>query len=378
VARAKKAVRRQWGSGSMVEVGPDGKPKPGSGVWRLRYRNAAGQHRETVHGTEQEARRRLNQLTVESAEAEVRAALGNTTFGDLLSKWLEDGAGHWAPETLRKHTQRVKTHLRPVLGDIRLADLTIGDLDALYGRLTREGKAPGTVRTVHQAVALARDYGTRNGMPTPNVQGKYKLPPKAHPVEHDLPTPDQIRAILTQAEQEDSTLAPAMYILAYVGCRAGEVCALRWSDVDLGGSMLTIARSITQQPGQGRIARGTKTGRVTTVGIGPVTAERLRQHRATCGYTDGYIFSDNGGTNPISPFMLRKFAKQVEQAAGVPMDQPCHGFRHALATNALAAGEDLAAVSKRLTHATPDITLHMYTQATDERSKELAAAIENL
>jgi len=378
-------AKRDYGTGSVREVGPGGKPQPGSGRWQIRTVRIHGkQYTKTVRGTEREARRELGHFEQEllggsyDGKRPPAATEPAKTFGDLLTAWLEDGAGRWAPETLRKHQERVKKHIRPALGDSRLTDLVVGDLDRLYASLRL---APSTVRQVHQEVQLAREYGARNRMPTPNVQGKPRLPKLRNKVEHVIVTPEQIRAILARAEQEDSSRAPAMYLLAYNALRAGEVCALRWSDLDLDADppTLTLARSVTKQEGV-PVEKSTKSDKVTVHTVGPLTAERLRQHRAAAGGSaDDLLFPrKDGRPGPITPGVLLAYAKKVEEAVGVFMDEPCHGFRHAYASNAQAAGFDMAQVSKRLTHANIGITLSMYTQATDKGSQELAAAVESL
>jgi integrase len=51
--------------------------------------------------------------------------------------------------------------------------------------------------------------------------------------------------LFTEASRTDQTLATAIALAALTGARRGELCALRWSDVDLAAGRVRIAGSLT-------------------------------------------------------------------------------------------------------------------------------------
>src|ERR1017187_1372529 len=117
-------TKRDYGTGSVREVGAGGKSQPGSGRWQIRTVRIHGkQYTKTVRGTERDARRELGHFEQELLGGSYdgkRPPAGEpmlVTFGDLLTAWLADGAMRWAPETRRKYTERVESHIRPALGD---------------------------------------------------------------------------------------------------------------------------------------------------------------------------------------------------------------------------------------------------------------------
>ena len=62
------------------------------------------------------------------------------------------------------------------------------------------------------------------------------------------PTPGEVRAIVAKAEERNPVIAALIMLAALTGPRRGELWALRWSDVDLTGGTLRIARSMLDVP----------------------------------------------------------------------------------------------------------------------------------
>src|SRR4029453_637857 len=58
-------------------------------------------------------------------------------------------------------------------------------------------------------------------------------PPAADNQKRPVPTPAEVREVLAASEREDPTFGLFLRLCATTGLRAGEVCALRWCDLDL-------------------------------------------------------------------------------------------------------------------------------------------------
>ncbi len=81
-------------------------------------------------------------------------------------------------------------------------------------------------------------------------------------------------------DQATPLLALFLRLSAATGARRGEVCALRWDDLDLGSRLVHIHRSVLQLPGKEVLIKDTKTHRERTVSIDAGTAARLATRRA--------------------------------------------------------------------------------------------------
>ena len=305
-------------------------------------------------------------------------------MGDLLDQFLEHAnARDRSPTTLRGYRQIAEAVVRPELGRIKLARLTARDLDRLYAKLSAKGNAAMTVRHVHAFIGAALHQGERWQLVDRNV-ARQATPPTVHPAEVVAPSPDEVQRILEVAEAIEPALASLLLLAALTGARRGELCALRWSDVDWQGATLSIARSVYEKAGGGWGEKSTKTHGVRRIGLDELGLEILRRQRASVdaladelGETvapDAFMFSRSpAGTGPIRPNVVTKFTRRVASAAGV--DTHLHALRHFSATQAISAGFDAVTVGARLGHADPSVTLRVYSHAVQQRDRELAASL---
>jgi integrase len=284
---------------------------------------------------------------------------------------------------LREYRRIAEKVIRPDLGRLKLNKLTAAHLDRLYQKLTEKGAKPATVRRVHALIGASLHQAERWDLVERNV-ARRASPPPVHQARVEAPSPEEVRRIIEAAEVLDPGLASLLVVAALTGARRGELCALRWSDVDLAGGVITIARSVYETPGGGWGEKATKTHAARTVGLDDLGMAVLqRQWAATETLAaelelavppDGFVWSRSPvGSEPVRPDVLTKFAKRVAAKAGV--DTHLHALRHFSATQAIAAGFDPVTVSGRLGHSDPSITLRVYSHALVQRDKELAVAL---
>lgn len=376
-------------NGTKTEVAP--------GVWRLRVyvgRNANGspiQRAKTIHAPDPNpkpgagtrlADRELAKMI--AAASRGRDATGKETVAILLDRFLEhaDALGR-SPTTVREYRRIAKKVLVPELGKIRLDRLTALDLDRLYARLTAKGNKPTTVRRVHSLIGAALRQAERWQLVDRNVS-RNATPPPVHAAGVTAPDPGEVQRIVEVAEEIEPALARLLLLAALTGARRGELCALRWTDLDTAAGTLRIARSIYAKAGGGWAEKSTKTHAERRVGLDVLGLEILRRHREAIdkladelGVTvaaDAFMFSRSpAGIEPIRPDVLTKFTKRVAVKAGVSTH--LHALRHFSATQAIAAGFDPVTVAARLGHADSSITMRVYSHAVESRDRELAASL---
>ena len=184
----------------------------------------------------------------------------------------------------------------------------------------------------------------------------------------------------------DDRLGAAYHRVAATGLRRGELCGLRWSDVNLDGGVLVI-RQQHLEVGRDIVvgAPKTKVG-ARTVALDAGTVAVLKGHKAAqaaerlawgVGYSDGgLVFARQDGA-PLRPEYVTRHFLVLSSEAKLPRIV-LHGLRHTWATHDLAAGVDMLVVSRHLGHSSLALTADTYTRVLPEVSRqaaELAAAM---
>jgi integrase len=163
----------------------------------------------------------------------------------------------------------------------------------------------------------------------------------------------------------------ALYVLAVTtGMRVGEICAVRWQDIDLDKGTLKVNATINRDENN-RLARlATKTDRARrTIRLPDIAVEALRrtprdEGETLVGYRD-LVFKGNGEYLDPSTVTKRHFA-DVLRAAGLPPMQ-FHDLRHTYITHALDDGVMPHTVSEIVGHSSAAFTLSRYASVTGGR-----------
>ena len=154
------------------------------------------------------------------------------------------------------------------------------------------------------------------------------------------------------------------------------IVQLQWRGVDFGRHEIHVCNTLDTIAGKPVLKRATKT---TTsrrrIQLSTVTMNALQVH-ALSGGSSGYVFLDEAG----QPFARTRFYRRwcmLLKAAGLP-HYHFHSCRHTMATRLLRQGCYLTAVSRRLGHSKPAITLNVYSSAIPEDQAPLAGAFDGL
>jgi integrase len=359
---------------------------PTTGTRRTEYRS--------FRGTKREAQRELSRLLSQADAGEI-VRTGKLTLGALLDKWL----GEWAVDTLgaktrERHSELIEKHIRPHLGSVEVAKLTPADLRTLYGRLVRRddnptGLAPRTVLHVHRLIHRALKLGGKFGIVAKNPAASLDRSdrPKLDQREIEILSPAE-RKIVLEGLHGAALFLPVLVAMS-TGARRGEILALRWSDIDFDAGTLRIARAV--EATKGRLAlKDTKTRhgrriiRLPTVALAALRAAHAEhlETRLALGLggrgDDAFVFPGPG--EPIG-YVLRSPGGLTKdwsrKLATLPVRKVTfHALRHSHASELIAGGVDIVAVSRRLGHSSPTVTLGVYAHLFGDADERAVAVVD--
>lgn len=207
--------------------------------------------------------------------------------------------------------------------------------------------------------AERQEYITKNPM-------RAVSPPKKRQREAKFYTPEQLGVLLTKAV--GTRLELPMFICAYLGLRRGELCGLRWSDVDLEHHTITIENTRTQA-GKKEIEKGTKTASSTRTLYLPDTLcdmlKAAKEHQQACRatYKNTVIVMEDG--RPFRPNYLSELFGKFLADNDLPKIV-LHELRHTFASLSNQAGIPAYNIGKALGHSTPATTQKIYTHLLDQ------------
>jgi len=175
-----------------------------------------------------------------------------------------------------------------------------------------------------------------------------------------------------------------IYAAATTGARRGELCGLRWSDIDLDLATMTVARSISDA-GREVAVKDTKTHQARRLALDPTTVEVLRDHRQLVERRahdarvtlspSAYVWSqDLDAASPYRPDRVTGAFRSLRDRLGLPQ-VTFHALRHFAATTLAAQGVGVRTIAGRLGHANPGITLRTYAHFLDTADRDAADAI---
>jgi integrase len=359
------------------------------GVWQIRIyagRDPAT-HRfryvtRTVHGGKRDAQRAAAALVSAVELGMLPAARG--TVAQMLEQWMAhiEAQGR-SPATMARYRSAIRANINPALGDMKLAQLSASDIDAFYARLLKMGLNPLSVRKCHAILSASCRQAVRWGW-IDRSPVERASPPSGRGREIIPPTIDELRLLLRTAEESNPDLASLIFVAATTGCRRGELCGLRWSDVDLQSHTVVVRRSISDADGLVSV-KGTKTRQARKLALDTATVEVLIRHRtsvttrATAAEAvlneDSYVWSQMlDASSPYRPDRVTGTFRNLTDRLGMT-HVTFHTLRHFAATALAGTGVGVRTIAGRLGHSNPNLTLRTYAHFLEAADREAALAL---
>jgi integrase len=324
------------------------------------------------------ARAALHQHVATVAAEHAAAALPSAstiTLAEYSPRWLEHlrDVGR-SPTTIAGYRRCLHDWVLLELGDRRLADIRPVDLRELHTRLRSRGLAPSSVRRVHYIVRRLLQDAVLDELLEHNVAHRVQAPSIP---QHEITPPDtaDVRRLLDEADRTSPLLGLWMRLHATTGARRGEICALRWSDIDHHAATITIRRGTIVIDAQA-VELPTKTRTTRTLPIDPDLHTRL-----TTRWADVQAYAAACGSHPDPDWWILPMDAIPDHPRPWPPDSATHAFarlraelhlghvrlhdlRHWVVTTVLAAGVPLNEAAAYAGHSSSSTTARVYAHHT--------------
>ena len=309
------------------------------------------------------------------------------TLGDWLDKWLDEYMIFTIREsTLDSYRAMVKNQVKPFIGGKQIASLTTADMQKFYNKIKKEGRvrphpihgktlADSMVRGVHMMLHEALDVAVRERLLVKNPTNGTTVPKCNYP-EKQILGDSQLDTFL-KAIKGHEYWCDFFYVEVMTGLRRGEICGLKWQDINFEENKLQVKRSVSVKKGGGVSIGETKTETgVRSILMPPSVAEVL-QNRKQRAITEWVFPNFIHPEQPISPATAYRKLKIILKHAGLPLIR-FHDLRHTFATHATHGGVDPKTLAGILGHTNASFTLDTYTHVTSDMQKAASNIVGNI
>ena len=383
-------MKREKGTGSLYQASDKS--------WVYQYKSD-GKRKTKRFRLKAEAKAFIDALDKENermsvARAGKKSPQGEVvTVGEWLDRWLEKYAKPSVKlSTYCSYELYIRVHVKPQLGEIYINTLTVDNLQDFFLERGKRGNqkgdgglAPKTLTNMRNMLHLAFSQAIKNKVIDDNPIDGVRLP-KGEKAEMRVLTRNEQNRLIAAAKRAPEPAAFGIIFDLFTGLRIGELCGLRWENVDMEKQFFKVCETRNRLPNfddHVRTSTSVKTVKTTktensrrTVYLMNSLLQDLQYYRdvqmaimdENPGYNrDGYVFCQENG-QPYEPRTYQDLFKRCIRQAGIA-DANFHSLRHTFATRALEQGMDIVTLSRLLGHATPSITLDKYGHALDDQKK---------
>ena len=293
------------------------------------------------------------------------------TIGEVAALWKKDKQQYVKQSTIAAYALILENHILPVFGD--KVQLTETDVQAFALKKLQDGLSQKTVKDVLIVLKMIQKFGAKNG-DLPFMEWSVKFPTEQTKQELEVLSINNQKRIMQYAIDNFTFRNLGIYICLSTGIRIGEVCALKWGDINIATETISISRTIERI----YVIDGEK--RHTEVVIGtpktknslreiPMSKELLKIVRPLKKVMNDEYFILTNEAKPTEPRTYRNYYKQLLKQLGIP-DLKFHGLRHSFATRCIESQCDYKTVSVILGHANISTTLNLYVHPNMEQKKK--------
>ena len=251
---------------------------------------------------------------------------------------------------------------------------------------TAESLSSSSIAQHHRLISSIMEAAVKWGLVLDNPCRRVQAPKVTNKKGVTLSSKETIRMFECLADAPEK-YRTAITVLVYTGLRKGELCGLKWTDIDLEKGVLTVNGGLEYLPSVGlyeeapKTENGKRSIKLPTTAVNVLKEHKRQQAKDRLVLGDrwsntGYVFTKWDGT-PMHPDSLYQWFSNFVKRNNLP-PITLHSLRHTNASLMIANGIDLATVSKRLGHADTSITARVYTHAIKEADAVAADALESI
>ena len=290
-------------------------------------------------------------------------------FKKAAKKYLESQMNRLRPSSYASYSHLLYKRIIPLIGEVKVRDFDKKKLQEFVNVSLGTGYSKHGTRDCVSLIKLVLRFSAENGWCKEQImQVTY---PKKEKVKKDHFFEEADYKRLYDYCVENSVYRTLPTLIAMVtGLRIGEVCGLKWEDVDTDKGTLSVERSVKRicVPGEKSVLEISEPKTASSIRVVPIPEAIIpileKERKAP------EIYLSSGKEKPLEPRSYRQKYIRILDSLGIE-HHTFHDLRHTFASRCINHGGDARAVADILGHTNVEMTLNVYTHSTSDHCREI-------
>lgn len=293
------------------------------------------------------------------------------TINQITEEWKEEKKKYVKKSTYAAYQLLIQNHIKSYFGDLyevneeKVQQFVFDKLDA--------GLSEKTIRDIIIVLKMILKFGIKNGY-LEYVQIDAKFPSKQKKKDLDVLSKADQKKFMEHLRNNFTFKNLGIFICLSTGMRIGEICGLRWCDVDTVEGVIKVRHTLQRIyiiEGETRhtelLLDTPKTA--NSVRDIPMSSELLKMLKSLNKVVNENYYVISNDIKPIEPRTYRNYYKKLCKQLDIP-ELKFHGLRHSFATRCIESKADYKTVSVLLGHSNISTTLNLYVHPNKEQKKK--------
>lgn len=376
-----------------------GETERADGYYTYRWTSRDGKRHSVTTSTLEELREKEEEIQRDTSDG-IRADSQNVTVNDLFELWKSLKKG-LKDNTFQNYCYMYNQFVAEDIGKLLIRKLKRSDVKRFYNKLADErGLKIATVDNIHtvlhQVLQLAvEDNYVRNNV-SDNLLKELKQThhfDDSHKRGLTVPEQELFLGFLSSEKTQYHHWYPIFTIMIGTGLRVGEICGLRWEDIDLENGMISVSHTLVYynhavngcyfnihtpktKAGERQIPMLENVKKAFQQEKAYQEYNNMKCKATVDGYTD-FIFINRFGNLQHQGTLNKALRRIIRDCNDVQLSRgkknpillpnfSCHSLRHTFTTRLVEAGVNIKVIQELCGHSSSDVTLDIYTTVTKE------------
>ena len=305
--------------------------------------------------------------------------MSNKTIREIAVAWKEYKRPYVKQSTMAAYVLILENHIIPYFGNS--ASLHEKEVQAFVLQKLEKELSIKSVKDILIVLKMVMKFGAKNEWMN-YCEWDIKYPTTSANKELEVLSVANHRKILNYIRGHFTFSGLGIYISLSTGLRIGEICALKWSDVNVADGIITVSRTIERiyiidgEKKHTKLVINTPKTKNSCREI-PMSKELLAMLKPLKKIVNDDFYVLTNDEHPTEPRTYRNYYDKLMIRLGIPKLK-YHGLRHSFATRCIEAGCDYKTVSVLLGHSNISTTLNLYVHPNMEQKKRCVSRMFRL